>query len=71
MAGCGIKRGAVIGETTKDGGFVNGEGYDVGHLFHTIFEVLGINSRKARYRHKGQKLAIAHDECESIREIML
>ena len=61
----------VIGDTTKDGAFVNGEGYDVGHLFHTIFTVLGINSRRARYRNKGQKLAIAHDDCEPIKEVML
>ena len=71
LAGCGIKRGAIIGETTKDGAFVNGEGYDIGHLFHTIFTLLGINPRKTRYRHKGQKLAIAHDDCEPIKEVML
>ena len=71
LAGCGIKRGAVIGETTKDGAFVNGEGYDIGHLFHTIFTVLGINPRRTRYRHDGQKLAIAHDDCEAIKEVML
>ena len=70
LAGCGIKRGAVVGETTKDGAWVNGEGYDIGHLFHTIFTLLGINSRKERYRYKGQKLAIAHDDCEPIKEVM-
>jgi uncharacterized protein (DUF1501 family) len=71
LAGCGIKRGAIIGDTTKDGAFVNGEGYDVGHLFHTIFSVLGIQSHRQKYRHKGQKLAIAHDDCEPIKEVML
>ena len=70
LAGCGIKRGAVVGETTKDGAWVNGEGYDIGHLFHTIFTLLGINSRRERYRYKGQKLAIAHDDCEPIKEVM-
>ena len=48
----------------------NDEGYDIGHLFHTIFTLLGINPRKERYRHKGQKLAIAHDDCELIKEVM-
>jgi len=43
----------------------------VGHLFHTIFSVLGINSRRVHYRHKGQKLAIANDDCEPIKEVML
>ena len=71
LAGCGIKRGAIIGETTKDGGFVNGEGYDIGDLFHTIFDVLGIQSRREKYRHKGQRLAIAHDDCDPIKEVML
>ena len=71
LAGCGIKRGAIIGKTTKDGAFVDGEGYDIGHLFHTIFTLLGINSGKTHYRHQGQKLAIANDECEPIKEVML
>ena len=70
LAGCGIKRGAVVGETTKDGAWVESEGYDIGHLFHTIFTLLGINPRKTRYRFKGQKLAIAHDDCEPIKEVM-
>ena len=71
LAGCGIKRGAIVGETTKDGAFVDGTGYDIGDLFHTIFSVLGINPNKTKYRHKGQKLAIAHDDCEVIKEVML
>ena len=71
MAGCGIKRGAIIGETTADGAFVNGEGYDIGHLFHTIYTLLGIDPRKTHYRYKGQKLDIAHGDCEPIKEVML
>ena len=71
LAGCGIKRGAIIGETTPDGSFVKGEGYDIGHLFHTIFKLLEIDTKKTRYRHKGQKLAIANDDCKPIREVML
>ena len=69
LAGCGIKRGAIIGETTQDGSFVNGDGYDIGHLFHTIFTLLGINS-KGHYRFRGQKLAIANADCEPIKEVM-
>jgi hypothetical protein len=71
MAGCGIRRGAVIGETSRDGAWVEGTGYDVGDLFHTIFTVLGIKSTKALYRHKGQKLSIANDDCAPIKEVML
>ena len=70
LAGCGIKRGAIIGETTPDGAFVDGKGYDIGDLFHTIFELLGIDPRKTKYRHEGQKLSIANDECKAIKEVM-
>jgi uncharacterized protein (DUF1501 family) len=71
LAGCGIKRGAMVGATSKDGAWVEGTGYDVGDLFHTIFTVLGIHPRRTKYRHQGQKLAIAHDECRPIEEVML
>ena len=70
MAGCGIKQGAVVGKTSEDGAWVDGAGYDIGDLFHTIFSVLGIDPRRKRYLYKGQKLAIAHDECKPIREVM-
>ncbi|HAT19768.1 MAG TPA: DUF1501 domain-containing protein, partial [Verrucomicrobiales bacterium] len=70
MAGCGIKQGAVVGKTSGDGAWVDGTGYDIGDLFHTIFSVLGIDSRRERYLYKGQKLAIAHDDCKPIQEVM-
>ena len=70
LAGCGIKQGAVVGKTSGDGAWVDGAGYDIGDLFHTIFNVLGIDSKRARYVHKGQQLAIAHDDCKPIREVM-
>jgi len=70
LAGCGIRRGAIVGNSDRDGVFVDGTGYDIGDLFHTIFSVLGIDPRRKKYRHKGQKLAIAHDECGPIREVM-
>ncbi|NIP17640.1 MAG: DUF1501 domain-containing protein [Xanthomonadales bacterium] len=70
LAGCGIQRGAVIGDSDPDGVFVDGTAYDIGDLFHTIFAVLGINARRRKYRFQGQRLAIAHDECGPIREVM-
>lgn len=70
LAGCGIKRGAIIGKTVEDGAWVDGAGYDIGDLFHTIFTVLGVDPRRTRYEHKGQKLAIAHDKCKPIRGVM-
>ena len=54
MAGCGIKRGVVVGATNADGTFVSTEEYDIGHLFHTWFTALGIDSQKLQYDNGGQ-----------------
>jgi uncharacterized protein (DUF1501 family) len=70
LAGCGIKRGVVTGKTTANGAFVDGSGYDVGHLFHTIFRAIGIDPAKTEYDNQGQPLPIAHDDCSPIREIL-
>lgn len=43
LAGCGIKRGVVIGETDEDGVNVVGEAYNEENLFATIFTALGID----------------------------
>ena len=37
MAGAGLTRGNVVGQTNRLGTFVEGEEYDIGHLFHTWF----------------------------------
>ena len=49
LAGGGTRPGAIVGETTADGAFVDSQGYDIGHLFHTIFTLLGINPQETRY----------------------
>jgi len=71
LAGGGTRPGAIVGETTSDGAFVDSEGYDIGHLFHTIFTLLGINPQETHYHNKSQRLAIARDDCQPIREVML
>jgi hypothetical protein len=43
LAGCGIKRGVVVGETDADGMDVVGTAYNEKHLFATIFSALGID----------------------------
>ena len=43
MAGCGIKRGVVVGATDLDGVEVAGQAYDEKNLFATIFSALGID----------------------------
>lgn len=70
MAGCGLKRGAVIGKTDDKGVFVTDRAADVGHLFHTWFKALGIDPAKHEYDNAGQPLPLANEDCEPIKEIM-
>jgi hypothetical protein len=71
MAGRGIKRGVVVGQTSADGVWVDGQGYDVGHLFHTIFKAVGIDAKKTEYMNNGQPLPIAHDDCFPIDSVLV
>ena len=66
----GIKKGVVVGKTTKDGVWVDESPFDVGHLFHTVFAALGINSKKVEYKNNGQPLPIAREDCEPIKEVL-
>jgi hypothetical protein len=70
LAGGGIKRGAVIGKTTANGAWVDDKEYDIGHLFHTIFKTIGIDSKKTEYHNNGQPLPIAHDDMHVINELL-
>lgn len=70
LAGCGIKRGAVIGKTNELGTFVEGEAFDIGHMFHTWFAALGIDSTKVEYDNHGQPLPIAHEGCSVVKELL-
>ena len=66
MTGCGINRGVVVGETNEKGTWVKGDAYDAGHMFHTWFHALGVNSHEVEYDNGGQPLPIAHDEMDVI-----
>ncbi len=70
MAGCGIKAGAGVGETTPDGTDIVDEPHDIGALFHTWFRALGIDSQKAEFHNGAQPLPIAHDDMKPIRELL-
>ncbi|MCR9115443.1 MAG: DUF1501 domain-containing protein [bacterium] len=70
LAGCGIKRGVVVGETTANGAWVDTQEYDVGHLFHTIFHTMGIDAKNSEYVNNGQPLPIAHDDHDKIKEVL-
>jgi uncharacterized protein (DUF1501 family) len=70
MAGTGLKRGVVVGETNELGTWVTSEAYDIGHLFHTWFHALGIDPDRVQFDNGGQPLPIAHEEMSPVREVL-
>jgi hypothetical protein len=71
LAGCGLKRGIVVGETNDKGTWVTSEEHDIGHMFHTWFHALGIDPDKTAYDNHGQPLPIAHQDCHPIKELLV
>jgi hypothetical protein len=70
LAGCGLKRGAVVGKTNDLGTFVEGDAVDIGHMFHTWFRCLGIDTSTTEYDNHGQPLPLAHDDCRVVSELL-
>ncbi len=70
MAGCGVKPGVVVGATNDNGTFVKGKGHDIGHVFHTWFNALGIDTKKVEYNNNGQPLPLAHEDMAPIKEAL-
>lgn len=70
MSGVGIQKGAVIGATNAQGTAVATDPYDIGHMFHTWFRALGIDSKKTEYDNAGQPLPIAHDDFGPVEEVL-
>jgi hypothetical protein len=71
MAGCGLAKGAVVGKTNDAGTWVIDAEYDVGHLFHTWFDAVGIDTTKNRYDNHGQPLPVANEDCQRIKELLV
>lgn len=70
MAGCGLKAGCVVGATNDKGTFVKDDGHDIGAVFHTWFNALGIDSKKVQYDNHGQPLPLAHEDMHPIKEAL-
>jgi hypothetical protein len=70
MAGSGVQKGVVVGATDTKGTFVDTEEFDIGHMFHTWFAALGIDSKATEYDNAGQPLPIAHDEHHVVKELL-
>jgi hypothetical protein len=71
MTGSGIQQGVVVGKTNDQGTDVATEPYDIGHIFHTWYEALGIVSHKAEYMNGTQPLPIAHDDMRPVKELLI
>ena len=70
MAGCGVKKGIVVGKTNEQGTFVDGDAHDIGAMFHTWFAALGIDTTKVEYDNLGQPLPLAHDDMKPVKELL-
>jgi hypothetical protein len=70
MAGCGATRGVAVGKTNEAGTYVTSDELDIGHMFHTWFHLLGIDTAKTEYDNAGQPLPIAHDDCRVVKELI-
>jgi len=70
MTGCGINKGVVVGETLADGTDVKTEPYDIGAMFHTWYQAVGIDSKKVEVMNGTQPLPIAHDDMAAVKELL-
>ncbi len=69
LAGAGIKPGAVVGKTNANGTAVVDRQVGGGHLFHTYFRALGIDSRKNHYINQ-RPIPMADPKAEPIKEVL-
>jgi uncharacterized protein (DUF1501 family) len=70
MGGRGLKKGVVAGTTNDLGTDIATEPYDIGHLFHTWFQALGIESETKQYFNRSQPLPIAHEDMHAVKEVL-
>jgi hypothetical protein len=49
---------------------VDGEKYDIGHLFHTWFRALDVPHERMEYNNNGQPLPVANETCGPIAELL-
>jgi uncharacterized protein (DUF1501 family) len=69
VAGCGIKGGAVVGKTNDNGTAVIDREVNGGHLFHTYYKAVGLDSSKA-FWHEGRPFNKADPKTEAISEVL-
>eukprot|EP00913_Durusdinium_trenchii_P022822 g21426.t1 len=69
LGGCGIKGGAVAGKTNANGTRVIDRQVNGGHLFHTYYQAVGIDSTEDFY-HNGRPFDKAPKDTSAIKEIL-
>jgi len=69
LGGCGIKGGAVVGKTNKNGTKVIDREVNGGHLFHTYYQAVGVDSTIPFY-HNGRPFEKAPKDASAIEEIL-
>ncbi len=69
LGGCGVRGGAVVGATNANGTAVTERQVNGGHLFHTYFRALGLDSRRNHY-HSGRPIPMADPQAAPIQEIL-
>ncbi|MFQ5731361.1 MAG: DUF1501 domain-containing protein [Planctomycetaceae bacterium] len=69
VGGCGIKGGAVVGKTNKNGTKVIEREVNGGHLFHTYYQAVGVDSTEPFYDN-GRPYEKAPKNTAAIKEIL-
>ncbi len=69
MGGCGIQPGAVVGKTNDKGTAVIDREVDAGHLFHTYWQALGLDST-ADHDLDGRSVPIGDPAAAPIKELL-
>jgi hypothetical protein len=69
LGGCGIRGGTVVGATNANGTAVTDRQVHGGHLFHTYFRALGLDSRRNHY-HNSRPIPMADPQAAPIQEVL-
>lgn len=69
LAGCGIRGGTVVGRTNANGTAVTDRQVHGGHLFHTYFRALGLDSTRNHYV-DNRPIPMADPEAAPIQEVL-
>jgi hypothetical protein len=70
MAGCGLKRGVVVGSTDADGVDPDGRSFNEQNLFATIFTALGLDPYGEFNLPNFPTFHRVEDKAEPIREVL-